>query len=331
MSSKVVYPVPKDVMKNRTKSIPIQSNGISAPVLNFSTPHDGEPAPEIDSQGYRIREQPYGTKRKLKVILMGAGASTLNFLKKAEEEMQNLEITVYEKNDGVGGTWLENRYPGCACDIPAVNYQFSWKIKTWEHYYAFSPEILEYFKDIERENQFIDKYIKLKHRVESAKWDDDRGIWCIDVRDLQSGKLLEDEAEFFINAGGVLNNWKWPEIPGLHDFQRKLMHSAAYDVGYSLKGKKVAVIGAGSSGVQIVAAIQKEADQLYHWVKNPIWITAGFAQRWAGYDGANFACKKACVRYNRKLTMRQILKGKRSSCKKIPRNISNIANRSRTS
>jgi hypothetical protein len=78
---------------------------------------DGLQIPEVDSTGYRIREEPFGTRRKLRVVLMGAGASTVNFLKKAEESMQNLDVTVYEKNHDVGGTWLENRYPGCACDV----------------------------------------------------------------------------------------------------------------------------------------------------------------------------------------------------------------------
>jgi len=73
---------------------------------------DGEPAPETDETGYRIREVPYGTKRRVKVVLMGAGASSLNFFKKAEEEMEELDIVCYEKNHDVGGTWLENRYPG---------------------------------------------------------------------------------------------------------------------------------------------------------------------------------------------------------------------------
>lgn len=77
---------------------------------------DGAFVPDTDEFGYRILEQPLGTKRRLRVVLMGAGASTLNFLKKAEEEMQDVDITVYEKNHDIGGTWLENRYPGCACD-----------------------------------------------------------------------------------------------------------------------------------------------------------------------------------------------------------------------
>jgi cation diffusion facilitator CzcD-associated flavoprotein CzcO len=255
--------------------------------------YDGPAAPETDETGYRIREQPYGTKRKMRIVLMGAGASSLNFFKKAEEEMENLEMVCYEKNRDIGGTWLENRYPGCACDIPSVNYQFSWKIKLWSHYYSFSPEIWEYLKDIERENNFIEKYIKLRHRIERVEWDNKDAVWRFKVRNLETDELIDDAAEYFINAGGVLNNWKWPDIPGLHDFKGKLMHSAAYEEGYPLEGKKVAVIGAGSSGVQIVAGIQRKVEQIYHWVKSPIWITAGFAQRWAGEDGANFKCQRA--------------------------------------
>lgn len=246
------------------------------------------PAPESDEHGYKIREQPYGTKRRIKVILMGAGASSLNFFKKAEEEMENLDIVCYEKNHDVGGTWLENRYPGCACDIPSVNYQFSWKIKLWSHYYSYSPEIWEYLKSIERENDFITKYVKLRHQIEHAQWDKEGGLWRLKIRDIEKDEVIDDSAEFFINAGGVLNNWKWPDIAGLHDFKGQLMHSAHFNEGLDLSGKRVAVIGAGSSGVQIVAAIQKKVDTLYHWIRSPIWITAGFAQTWAGKNGANF-------------------------------------------
>ncbi|KAF2251834.1 FAD/NAD(P)-binding domain-containing protein [Trematosphaeria pertusa] len=253
--------------------------------------------PQTDEHGYRIREQPMGTKKKVKVILMGAGASSLNFFKKAEEEMENLDIVCYEKNHDVGGTWLENRYPGCACDIPSVNYQFSWSIKFWSHYYSYAPEIWEYLKDIERENDFIAKYIKLRHRIEHVEWDEPAGLWRLKIRNLESEAVIEDSAEFFINAGGVLNNWKWPDIPGLKDFRGKLMHSANYEEGYDLSGKRVAVIGAGSSGVQIVAAIQQKVSHLYHWVRSPIWITAGFAQTWAGKRGANFRYSEEQLSY----------------------------------
>ncbi|KAJ8118859.1 hypothetical protein OPT61_g257 [Boeremia exigua] len=246
-------------------------------------------APKADQYGYEIKEQPMGTKRKVKVVLLGAGASTLNFLKKAEEEMEEMEMVCYEKNHDIGGTWLENRYPGCACDIPSVNYQFSWKIKLWSHYYSYAPEIWEYLKSIERENDFIQKYIQLQHRVEHAEWDSESGLWRFRVRNLATDNVFDDSADFFINASGVLNNWKWPNIPGLKTFKGKLMHSAHYEEGYDLTNKRVAVIGAGSSGVQIVASIQRKVEHLYHWVRSPIWITAGFAQTWAGKNGANFS------------------------------------------
>jgi cation diffusion facilitator CzcD-associated flavoprotein CzcO len=148
-----------------------------------------------------------------------------------------------------------------------VNYQFSWKIKLWSHYYSFSPEIHAYLKEIEQENDFINKYVKLRHAIEHAQWDSKAGLWRFNIRNLETSEIIQDSAEFFINAGGVLNQWKWPEIPGLHDFKGKLMHSANYEEGYVLDGKKVAVIGAGSSGVQIVAAIQKKVDTLYHWIR----------------------------------------------------------------
>lgn len=128
----------------------------------------------------------------------------------------------------------------------------------------------------------------------------------LQVKNLESGEQFTDEAEYFINAGGVLNNFKLPEIEGLDKFKGKVMHSAAYEEGYDLKDKKVAVIGSGSSGVQIVSKIISEVKELYHWVcplllvprdaganlqsqvRSPIWITAAFAQTWAGKDGANF-------------------------------------------
>ncbi|OCK82496.1 FAD/NAD(P)-binding domain-containing protein [Lepidopterella palustris CBS 459.81] len=209
-------------------------------------------------------------------------------LQKAEEQLDNVKIVCYEKNNDIGGTWLENRYPGCACDIPSVNYQFSWKIKLWTHYYSYTPEIWQYLKSIEEENSFISKHVKLRHQIDRVERDDNARLWRIEIRNLETEEVFEDAAEFCINAAGALNNWKWPNIPGLHDFTGKLMHSAHYEEGYDLSGKNVALIGTGSSGVQIFAVIQK-VDRLYYWIRSPICITAGFAQTWAGYDGANFA------------------------------------------
>lgn len=101
-----------------------------------------------------------------------------------------------------------------------------------------------------------------------------KGQWVLQVKNLESGEEFTDEAEYFINAGGVLNNFKMPDIDGIKDFKGKLMHSAAYEEGYDLKDKKVAVVGAGSSGVQIVANVIGEVKQLYHWVCQPIALSS---------------------------------------------------------
>jgi cation diffusion facilitator CzcD-associated flavoprotein CzcO len=91
----------------------------------------------------------------------------------------------------------------------------------------------------------------------------------------------------------ILSHWKWPDIAGIDTFKGRLFHTARYEEGYDLKGKRVAVIGSGSSGVQVVASIYPEVSKLYTWVRSPTWITAGFAQKFAGPDGANLECSFA--------------------------------------
>ncbi|KAL6248051.1 hypothetical protein RBB50_005399 [Rhinocladiella similis] len=264
-------------------------------------PADGSTDPELSRREERpkvlnnptdddvtILEQLYGTRKKMRVVMLGAGMSGLNFFKFAEEKLKNVEIICYEKNPDIGGTWYENRYPGCACDIPSVAYQFPWRTVPWTKYYSQSKEIWEYLKMVEQENNFIEKYVKLQHRIISLSWDDGIGQWTVRVQDLASGREFEDHADFVVDGGGVLNKWKWPDIPGLQDFKGTLLHSAQYDERTDLTGKRVALIGAGSSAVQILPNIYDKVEKVYTWVRTKIWITAGFAQNFAGKDGANF-------------------------------------------
>ncbi len=86
------------------------------------------------------------------------------------------------------------------------------------------------------------------------------------------------------------SDWKWPGIEGLHDFEGTICHTARFDPTIELQGKRVAVIGMGSSGIQVTAEIAPIVGQLYTWIRSPTWITAGFAQEHAGPNGANFEC-----------------------------------------
>ncbi|KAJ0306213.1 hypothetical protein COL516b_004667 [Colletotrichum fioriniae] len=212
-------------------------------------PHPAEP--------YTVVEQPLGTAKKVRIITIGSGASGLNMIRTFRQKLTNFEHIVYEKNPEVGGTWYENRYPGCKCDIPSHNYQFSWKPnKEWSNFLSPAEEIQAYLCRL-CDDEDLRRQIKTNHLVTGALWDEGAGRWTVRVKNLEDDVEFEDYCEFLLNASGILNNWKWPDIPGLHDFSGSLLHSADWDENFDWKGKRVAVIGNGSSGVQIVPAVQK--------------------------------------------------------------------------
>ncbi|ODH51147.1 hypothetical protein GX48_02762 [Paracoccidioides brasiliensis] len=250
------------------------------------------------SNGYRItdhmiNEPPPG--KKFRIIIIGAGAAGIDFLHHATCELKEtggIEFVSYEKNHDVGGTWLENRYPGCACDVPSASYQFGWRPNpNWTKYYSPAREIWQYMRDIVDEEGMM-KYIHLRSKVTRAEWHEDKSKWVVHVEESNAEDKVvrewDDECNILLNGTGILNAWKWPEIPGLMSFKGRLFHTAKYEEGFDLTGKRVAVIGSGSSGVQTVAAIYKDASRVYTWVRSPTWITAGFAQKFAGPDGGNF-------------------------------------------
>jgi cation diffusion facilitator CzcD-associated flavoprotein CzcO len=123
--------------------------------------------------------------------------------------------------------------------------------------------------------------------------DEDESKWKLRIEDLKRGVIFDDWCDFLINGSGILHNWKWPEIPGLRSFKGALLHSAAWPEGYDLKNKTVAVLGCGSSGVQIVPTIQPDVKHLVTFIRSPTWITAGYAQNKAGPGGANFSFSDA--------------------------------------
>ncbi|GAW04395.1 FAD NAD-P-binding domain-containing protein [Lentinula edodes] len=131
------------------------------------------------------------------------------------------------------------------------------------------------------------KYMRLSHEVVRAEWAENINRWKLTIKD-PDGNCLLDECNVLINAGGVLNNWKWPDIEGLCDFQGTLCHTARWPADFDYKDRSVAVIGSGSSGIQVLATIQPEVKKLFHWIRSPTWITPGFAQQFAGPGGKNF-------------------------------------------
>jgi len=186
------------------------------------------------------------------------------------------ELTLFEKNPVFGGTWVENTYPGVACDIPSHLYTYTFEpYPDWDFYYAYGAQIQDYFKHFAEKHK-LEKYMKLNTKVIEAKWDEAKGIWNITLQDQNTGSTWNDWAHVFVNGTGILNTWKWPDVEGLHDFQGPLMHSAKWDHTVDFKGKTVGVIGTGSTSVQIVPQLQKICIKVDVFMRSPTWISPPF-------------------------------------------------------
>ncbi|KAI1496944.1 hypothetical protein F5X99DRAFT_47158 [Biscogniauxia marginata] len=215
--------------------------------------------------------------RKLRVIVIGAGIAGLIAGVLLPAKVPGIELTIIEKNEDVGGTWFENVYPGVRCDIPAHVYQTSFEPNPqWSEEFAQGKEIREYWQHIARKYE-VYKYIKLSHKVESLEWKDADSVWEVQVTDLKANKTSTQVADFVITAIGRFNAWKLPDYPGINEFQGILRHASNWDPNYDPTGKKVAVIGNGASGIQLVSHIQQRVARLDHYARNRTWIAASFA------------------------------------------------------
>lgn len=125
-------------------------------------------------------------------------------IRTVRKRLSNVEHIVYEKNPDVGGTWFENRYPGCKCDIPSHNYQFSWRHNPeWSAFFSPAEEIHGYLKKVCEEEDMMG-LIKLQHMVKAAVWDEARGVWNITVKDLATEKEFDDYCHFLLDSSGIL-------------------------------------------------------------------------------------------------------------------------------
>lgn len=149
--------------------------------------------------------------KKFKIIFLGAGSAAIDFLHFAPKALEGLdvEIVCYEKNQEVGGTWYENRYPGCACDVPSVAYSFPWKANpNWSKFYSSSREIWQYMKNIVDEEHMM-QYITLNTLVVGATWNEERAKWVVKLRrnvteTEDAAQEWEEECDLLINGGGYL-------------------------------------------------------------------------------------------------------------------------------
>jgi cation diffusion facilitator CzcD-associated flavoprotein CzcO len=204
--------------------------------------------------------------RALRIAIIGAGPGGMCMGIRLEQAGFE-DFLLLEKAGGVGGTWYHNRYPGCACDIPAHLYSFSFEIKRdWSRPYASQPEILAYMEGL------AEKYGLLPHcrfgrGVRKATWDEGRSCWTLD---LEGGEAVE--ADVVVSAVGMFNDLSDPRIEGLDSFEGTRFHSARWNWDHDLTGETVGVIGSAASAVQFVPEIVKQAGLVHLFQRTANWV-----------------------------------------------------------
>ncbi|MDC3379035.1 NAD(P)/FAD-dependent oxidoreductase [Planctomycetota bacterium] len=213
------------------------------------------------------------------VVIVGAGMSGLCMgirLKRA-----GIPFVIVEKSPRLGGTWWDNTYPGCACDIPSHLYAFSFAPKhDWSQVYPPQPEILAYLETLASEHGLLE-HIRLGVTVRDARYQEATGRWRVA---LSEGDVLD--AGTLVSAVGALHVPKYPAIAGRGEFAGPSWHSARWDHSVDLKGKRVGVIGNAASAVQLVPHVAEQAQELYVFQRSPNWVLPRFESsypRWAQF------------------------------------------------
>ena len=203
-------------------------------------------------------------KRDPAVAVVGAGMSGL-CAAIALLRSGITDVTIYEKADEVGGTWRDNTYPGLTCDVPSRVYQYTFaKNPNWTHLFSPGGEIQAYFRDIADRYALRDR-IRFGTEIVSARFEGGRWV-------LRTDAGAESTVDFLISATGVLHHPRMPSIAGLDDFGGDVFHSARWDHRVELQGKRIAVVGNGSTGVQLVCGLAGVAGKVMMFQRTAQWI-----------------------------------------------------------
>ena len=180
-----------------------------------------------------------------------------------------IDYTLFEKNEDFGGTWFENRYPGCGVDTPSLTYTFSCRPNDWSMYFPLRDEIEGYLLDTAREFGLYDKACFRTH-VEEARWNTATDQWDVTIT-TPDGKRETHSADYLFSAVGILNIPKFPQIDGLDEFAGEVYHTSRWPAEADLSGKRVAVIGNGASGMQVAPAIADEVSRMTIFARSKQW------------------------------------------------------------
>jgi 4-hydroxyacetophenone monooxygenase len=220
---------------------------------------DGRAAPDLGA---------LAASRDFRVLVIGAGLSGI--LAAIKLGQAGIRYTVLEKNADIGGTWFENTYPGCRVDLPSHFYSFSFEPNhAWPEHFSGRDEVLSYLRRVVAKYG-VGKHVRFETEVLSARYDASAAFWTVRARD-RSGAESELRAHAVISAVGQLNRPSIPSLPGLETFAGPAFHTANFRQDVDLRDKRVAVIGTGASGMQVVPALAPDVKRLTIFQRSAPW------------------------------------------------------------
>ena len=211
--------------------------------------------------------------RDFTVGVIGAGMSGIAMAHRLNQA--GIQVEILEKNSDVGGTWIENVYPGCRVDIPNHFYSYSFaQTADWPQFYSTQPVLQRYFASVVEETG-IRRLIRFETEVVDAIWSDTEQHWTVRTRDAAGGESTT-VFDAIVSAVGQLNRPKMPDIAGLDEFEGAAFHSAHWDYSVDLTGKRVGVIGTGASAAQFIPIVAEQAQHLTVFQRTPPWLLPVF-------------------------------------------------------
>ncbi|MEU9023292.1 NAD(P)/FAD-dependent oxidoreductase [Actinomadura sp. NPDC048394] len=206
------------------------------------------------------------SERAPAIVIIGSGFAGLGMAIRLKQSGFH-DFVILEKSEALGGTWHDNTYPGCACDVPSHMYSFSFELNPgWSRMFAPQPEIRSYMERT-ADKYRVREHIRFGSHVDSMEYQDDSRRWNVTLTD---GTVLTPRA--VVSGIGALHIPSFPDLPGIEKFEGTTFHSAEWDHSYDLTGKRVAVIGTGASAIQFVPQVAKKAGELVLFQRTPPWI-----------------------------------------------------------
>lgn len=243
-------------------------------------------------------------RKQTDVAIIGAGFAGLGTgieLKKSGLR----DFVIFEGEEGVGGSWRTNTYPGCACDVPSHLYSYSFEPNpNWPEAFSRQEDIRQYIEHCADKYE-MKPFIRFSTRVTDATFDEEKGRWIITTND---GQITE--AKVLVPATGALSHPKYPEIKGMDKFKGPALHAARWDSSIDLRGKKVAVIGSGASAIQVVPNVAAEVAELKVFQRTPSWVLPKMNRTFTKKDHREWAAspwKQKLQRYGLYWTMESAL------------------------